>query len=220
MPNPGAEIFATPPLDVAALVREASAADHRAAESRGFVVRLMAGELELDAYARYLAQLAPVYAALEERAAGGWDIFDPGFHRTAAIRADQAALGGDPHRVLPEAETHAARIRELVAAGDDVRYLAHHYTRYLGDLSGGQAIAALMARHYGAAPEQLTFFDFATLGKPVDVKRRYRERMNALGLDAGQAAALADEVRTAFRLTTAVFDALEATEPVAARPSP
>jgi heme oxygenase len=204
-----------PTVDVAALVRDASAADHRAAESRGFVVRLMAGELDLDAYARYLAQLAPVYAALESRAPGGWPLFDPGFARSAAIRADLTALGGD-RAALPEAEAHAARIRELIAAGDDVRYLAHHYTRYLGDLSGGQAIAALMARHYGATPAQLTFFDFSALGRPVEVKRRYREQLNALGLDEARTDALVAEVRTAFRMTTAVFDALDRARVVSA----
>jgi heme oxygenase len=201
---------------VAALVREASAADHRAAERRGFVVRLMAGELDLDAYGRYLAQLAPVYAALEERGPGGWPIFEAGFARSKAIRADLAALGMPAgHPALPETQDHADRVRHLVATGDDVRYLAHHYTRYLGDLSGGQAIGALMARHYGATPDQLTFFDFTALGRPVEAKRRYRERMNALGLDAGQVAALVEEVRTAFRMTTAVFDALDR-EPAAA----
>ena len=54
-----------------------------------------------------------------------------------------------------------------------VRYLAHHYARYLGDLSGGQAVAVLMARHYGATPEQLCFYDFAELGSVVDAKREY-----------------------------------------------
>jgi heme oxygenase len=65
-----------------------------------------------------------------------------------------------------------------------------------------------MARHYGATAEQLTFYDFAALGRPVEAKRRYRARMNALGLDAGQVAALVEEVETAFRMTAAVFDAL------------
>jgi heme oxygenase len=210
--------------DVAALLLEATAADHRATERSDLIVRLMAGELDLAAYGRYLAQLAPVYEALEERPAGGWPIFEPGFARSSAIRSDLAALGqAGVHPALPEAHAHAARVRELVHAGDDVRYLAHHYARYLGDLSGGQAIGSLMARHYGATAEQLTFYDFTALGRPVEVKRRYRARMNALGLDAGQVAALIDEVRTAFRLTAAVFGALgssEAEVDVAPAPAP
>jgi heme oxygenase len=74
-----------------------------------------------------------------------------------------------------------------------------------------------MARHYGATAEQLTFYDFAALGRPVEVKRRYRARMNALGLDAEQLAALVEEVETAFRMTGAVFDALCAAEPASVR---
>ena len=49
---------ANAPLDVAALVRAASADDHRAAETRGFITDLMGGDLSLQEYTRYLAQLA------------------------------------------------------------------------------------------------------------------------------------------------------------------
>ena len=180
---------ATEPLDVAALVRAASADDHRAAETRGFITALMGGELSLDEYTRYLAQLAWVYDALEERGSRPGDpaVFDPALARMAAIDADLAALGAsgwrEAHPPLPATADYAAHLRSI--ADDDVRYLAHHYTRYLGDLSGGQAIAALVARHYGATPEQLGFYRFEVADDGV---ARYK--------------------RTAFRMNSAVFEAL------------
>ena len=132
----------------------------------------MGGERSLDAYTRYLAQLAWVYEALEER----------GSH-------------------------HAAHLRAI--ADDDVRYLAHHYTRYLGDLSGGQAIAALVARHYGATPEQRGFYRFDVAeGGVVQYKRGYREAMNALALSPREVDVLIAEVRTSFRMNSAIFEAL------------
>ncbi|QEO15630.1 biliverdin-producing heme oxygenase [Agromyces intestinalis] len=213
-PTPYAD-SATEPLDVAALVRAASADDHRAAETRGFVTALMGGELSLADYTRYLAQFAWVYEALESRGARDGDpaVFDPALARMAAIESDLAALGASDwrasHPPLPATAEYAAHLRAI--ADDDVRYLAHHYTRYLGDLSGGQAIAALVGRHYDATPEQLSFYRF-DLGDegPVRYKRRYREAMNALALDPEQVDRLVDEVRASFRFNSAIFEALAA----------
>jgi heme oxygenase (biliverdin-producing, ferredoxin) len=208
-----AEATATDALDVAALVRAASADDHRAAETRGFITALMGGALSLDDYTRYLAQLAWVYEALEERGTRPGDpaVFDPALVRMAAIDADLAALGAsdwrEVHSPLPETAHYTAHLR--VIADDDVRYLAHHYTRYLGDLSGGQAIARLVARHYGATPDQLAFYRFDLAGDGVvHYKRGYRDAMNALALSPVEVDVLIAEVRESFRLNSAIFEAL------------
>jgi heme oxygenase len=212
-PPDAALASATAPLDVAALVRAASADDHWAAETRGFVTALMGGELSLDDYTRYLAQLAWVYDALEARGNRPGDpaVFDPALARMAAIDADLAALGAsdwrEAHPPLPATAAYAAHLRAI--ADDDVRYLAHHYTRYLGDLSGGQAIAALVSRHYGATPDQLGSYRFEVAGDGVvRYKRGYREAMNALALSPTEVDVLIDEVRTSFRLNSAIFEAL------------
>ncbi|MEO7722363.1 MAG: biliverdin-producing heme oxygenase [Pseudolysinimonas sp.] len=205
-------------LDVAALIRATSADDHRATESRAFITRLMGGELSLADYTRYLAQFGWVYDALESRADNGPDVFDPRLRRLARIESDLAALGASDWRerfpALPATAAYARHLHTLVDSDDDidrtVRYLAHHYARYLGDLSGGQAIATLVARHYGATPEQLSFYDFSDLGSVVHAKREYRERMNALPLDAAAVEALTAEVRVAFAHNGAIFDELDA----------
>lgn len=204
--------------DVAALIREASAEDHRATESRGFITRLMGGSLSLADYTRYLAQFGWVYEALESRATDDVPVFDPLLRRLPRIEADLAALGATDWRAefapLPATRAYAEHLRGLVNSADPldhtVRYLAHHYSRYLGDLSGGQAIAALVARHYGATPEQLSFYDFSELGNVVQAKRDYRDRLNALALDAVQIDALIAEVAVAFRSNGAIFDELDA----------
>lgn len=206
----------TEPRDVAALVRAASADDHRDTESRGFITRLLGGELGLGEYTRYLSQYGWVYEALEARPDDAVAVFDPRLRRLARIEADLAALGAPDWRVrfpvLPATAHYAGHIAALGQSADPldntVRYLAHHYTRYLGDLSGGQAIAALVARYYGATHEQLGFYDFSELGSVVRAKRDYRERMNALELDATSVDVLIAEVAVAFRLNGRVFDEL------------
>lgn len=200
-------------LDVAALIRAASADDHKAAESRGFVTRLMKGELSLDEYTRYLAQYAYIYEALESRTrtADDPEIFTAELDRFASIESDLVALGAadwrETHPALTATQAYADHLRSI--SDDDVLYLAHHYTRYLGDLSGGQAIAALVARHYGATPEQLSFYRFEGIA-PVPFKRTYREGINGLALAPEQVDALIAEVRASFRFNSALFDALAA----------
>jgi heme oxygenase len=145
-------------------------------------------------------------------------VFDTRLHRSAAIEADLAALGIEDaavsHPPLPATARYAAHLLALAGSphrlDSTVRYLAHHYTRYLGDLSGGQAVAALVARHYGAAEHQLAFARFPGLGPVVEAKRRYRDRLNAVPLDATEVDELVREVRLAFAFNSAIFDELAA----------
>ncbi|MET0974676.1 MAG: biliverdin-producing heme oxygenase [Leifsonia sp.] len=208
MPNLTADV-----TDVAAIVRERTMLAHRDAESRPFIVALMGGKLDLAAYTRYLAQLAWVYEALEARPAAAEDpaIIDPRLDRFAAMTADLAALGAvdwrAEHPATPATAAYADHLR-AIPADDLPRYLAHHYTRYLGDLSGGQAIARLVARHYGATPEQLGFFRFDDIADIVHYKRAYRENLNALQFAPAQVDAFVAEAISAFDYNTAVFDSL------------
>ncbi|WP_062516776.1 heme oxygenase (biliverdin-producing) [Demequina gelatinilytica] len=204
------------PAGLAARLREATAPQHRDTENRSFITRLMGGELDLHAYVRYLAQYTYVYRALEAREPQPGDpgfLADQALRRVPSMEADLAELGaGDWEAVLPALPATQAYVDHLRAldATDVPRYVAHHYTRYLGDLSGGQAIAALVARHYGATEAQLGFYRFEAIDSPVRYKRAYREQLDALVLDPRQEAALIAEAQAAFDFNGAIFDALGA----------
>ncbi|OJX63203.1 MAG: hypothetical protein BGO95_09085 [Micrococcales bacterium 73-13] len=208
------------PPALSELLRASTSDQHRRAETRTFISALMGGELALEDYVRYLAQLAHVYEALESRDASDdpAPLGDPRLARLAAIESDLAALGvadwRERHPALPSTAAYAARLRE-VAAGGVPEYLAHHYTRYLGDLSGGQAIGAMIARHYGATPEQLSFYRFDGIEKPVVYKRAYREALDALELDEAERGIAAAEAQAAFDHNAAMFDELDARADVA-----
>lgn len=198
---------------LAARLREATSAEHRDTESRAFVTRLMEGELDLAAYTRYLAQYAHIYRALEDRTPRPDDptfLVDPALLRFQAIESDLAALGAadweSEHPALPATAAYVARI---TAVFDDLpRFAGHHYTRYLGDLSGGQAIAKRVADHYDASEDQLGFYRF-DLGEPIGrYKVRYRAGLDALDLEPGDEQALIDEAKRAFHHNAEVFEAL------------
>jgi len=199
------------PLSVA--LREGTRAEHETAERSGFVEQLMGGQLDRSAYAALAVQQHAFYTALEQAGtrltAAGQDnglVFDE-LTRVPAIEADLEFLLGPDWReelvVLPATRAYVAR---LEACQDDVAlYAAHAYTRYLGDLSGGQIIKRMMQRHYGFEQDGISFYDFPQIHKLKPFKDVYRERLDALAFDDEQRARVVEEARTAFLLNQAVF---------------
>ncbi len=89
--------------------------------------------------------------------------------------------------------------------------MAHHYTRYLGDLSGGQAIGRILERSFELDGQGLEFYEFPVRPKPY--KDAYRDRLDGLGLDDDEIDRVVDEVKLAFALNQRVFDELAANLP-------
>lgn len=209
--------LASEPLSVH--LRTATRTQHEQAEGTSFIGRLMAGELTVAAYADLAAQHHTIYTALEEAEAfvrtdpaGRTVVFDE-LPRVAALEADLAVLVGprwkDEIRVLPATLRYAERLRTV--AGTWVGgYVAHSYTRYLGDLSGGLAVKAILQRSYGVADDAVNFYTFPAIPKPKLFKDEYRARLDALPFDAAERDRVAEEARLAFDLNTALFAELGA----------
>lgn len=168
-------------------------------------------------YTDLVAQHFFVYEALElaaERLAADPELavlHPDALARLSAIEADLAFLVGDDwrERIAPVAATEAyvARIREIDADQWLPGIVAHHYTRYLGDLSGGQMIARLVAKQHGFTDEGVGFYDFAALGPIPSFKQTYRAGLDRLGasLTEQERSRFLEEVRTAYSFNTAVF---------------
>lgn len=222
---PGAASAAGPagPAPLSLLLREGTRPEHEAAEGSGFVEDLLGGRLTTAAYVDLALQLHTVYAALEEVAeqvrrtpAGTGVVFDE-LHRVPAIEADLTHLVGPGWREravpLPATARYAAAIR--AGAGDVGHYVAHAYTRYLGDLSGGQVIGRMVQRHYAVADAGVGFYAFPAVPKPKPFKDLYRARLDALALSDEQRAAVVAEARAAFRHNRALFADLAERHPAA-----
>ncbi len=199
------------------VIRESSWGDHSDSEGATFMEDIMRGKGTRQDYIDLVAQHFFMYEALE--AAAEQLAADPataGFHpagliRMPALEADLAHLLGADWREritpVPATAAYAARIREIAEEGWAAGIVAHHYTRYLGDLSGGQMIAKRVAKQHELAHEGIAFYDFSGLGSLVDFKNAYRAELDALGarLDEAERARMLDEVRTAYAFNTAVF---------------
>lgn len=58
--------------------------------------------------------------------------------------------------------------------------VAHHCLRCLGDLTGGQAIGALVARHCRVPRGQLAMRDVSDIDRPERVKDEHRARLDEI----------------------------------------
>lgn len=205
------------PLSTA--MREGSMAEHEAAEHSSFMSELMEGKLVEQAYADYLLRYRDVYDALETAVRSRLDdpavaaVHDSALERLAAIDADldHWAPGGPRTSDSPAAAAYRERLEAAASWGPLL--VAHHYTRYLGDLSGGQAIGRILDRTYGLDGAGVAFYAFAAIPKPKPYKDAYRTRLDGLGLSPDEKQRVVEEVKVAFRLNQAVFTELGADLP-------
>jgi heme oxygenase len=129
---------------------------HVEAERTGIIRDLLRGEASREGYIVLLRNLLPAYLAMEvglerhRRSRGLGQLAAYRFDRATAIEADLVSLCGERWRqdvpLLAAGELYAARIAKA-AEGDGAQLIAHAYTRYLGDLSGGQILQRLLAQH-------------------------------------------------------------------------
>jgi len=209
------------------VIRTASQEQHTEAETSTFMSDLLGGKLGVDAYARYTEQLWFVYEALETGAGGlaadpvAGPFVRPELFRLQALEQDLAHLRGPKWRAgltaLPATRAYADRVRSCVE-GWPGGYLAHHYTRYLGDLSGGQIIRDRAERTWGFARkgDGVRFYVFEGIANPAAFKREYRALLDAVPADDLEKQRIVAECKRAFALNTAMFQALGEEFPLSA----
>jgi heme oxygenase len=205
-------------------LRERTWTSHGASEGAGFMTDLMQGKGSRNDYIALVAQHYFIYEALEAAEAGfagdplAAAFITPRLTRLPAIEADLSFLIGPDWREqitpLPTTQRYVDRIN-TVAATWSGGFIAHHYTRYLGDLSGGQHIRRLMQRHFGFDTNGVGFYFFDEIASPKDFKDTYREQLDAVGWSAQERERVIDEVLVAYRFNTELFEDLSAAKAVA-----
>lgn len=198
-------------------IRTATWGDHSESEGSSVMEDIMRMRATREQYTELVVQHFFLYEALEE--ASKALASDPRFanlHPAALVREetlveDLEFLLGENWRqeisILPASQAYADRIREISAEGWLPGLIAHHYTRYLGDLSGGQMIAKRVKKQFGFERAGVAFYDFTELGDITEFKQNYRSVLDELGttLDDAQKQRMIDEVRAAYRFNSQVF---------------
>lgn len=198
-----------------ATIRRRSWSSHQSAEGEGFLDVLMRGGLTRDGYTAMVAQHYWAYQVLEEASVvmRGNDVAAPfcpeTLDRMAALEADMAFLAGDGWQ--EKFPANDATVRYIQRIRDTCfdwpgGYVAHHYTRYLGDMSGGQHIAKVIRRHYGLDGHDGTeFYDFAAVGDLTAFKDGYRAALDAAPWDDDEKERIIQEVLFAYEINSAVL---------------
>jgi heme oxygenase len=196
-------------------LRAATWDDHGSAEQSSFLADLTKGQLPVAAHTALTAQHYLIYDVLEEAARShqGNRFHKPELERLPSLTADLEFLAGPDWRDLlvptPATAEYVARLREIAFTWPG-GFVAHHYNRYLGDLSGGQMIARTLVTHYGLTlgGDGLRFYSFSDLGSIKDFKQGYREALDASPWDELERGRIIDEVKLAYRLNTDLLEDL------------
>lgn len=206
-----------PDTPFSAQLRAGTADAHQQAEQSTFVADLIDGRGAAAHYAALAVQQYFVYLALEQVGEELKDdpvagpIVIPELMRVPSIEADLEFLLGEhwqaKTRPLAATQDYVARIRET--AKWPAGYIAHHYTRYLGDLAGGQAIRAALQSKYGFGEDGLSFYRFEAIPKVKPFRDDYRAKLDAVAVDATERAKIIREARRVFALNAAVFADLQ-----------
>ena len=191
---------------------------HTQTERAGVMPALLRGELSRERYCALLRNLHALYVALEsaltQHAAHGEvaPVVFPALFRQHALADDLTALHGSdwPQAIgLQSATQHYVERLHGLAAGQPALLTAHAYVRYLGDLSGGQALRRIVARAYALTDDAgARFYDFGPSEAVRMHAQRFRDGLGALGIDVPHMEALVAEARWAFARHGELFEQL------------
>ncbi|HEU4849068.1 MAG TPA: biliverdin-producing heme oxygenase, partial [Terrimesophilobacter sp.] len=199
-------------------LRERTWTSHGQSEGATFMHDLMGGKGTREDYIALVVQHYFIYEALEAAAdaMAGDEIagrfITPQLTRMPALQADlEFLLGKDWRSVSAPLPTTTRYVDRINAVADwSGGFIAHHYTRYLGDLSGGQHIYKVMQKRFGFDTNGIGFYLFDQIADPKDFKDTYRDQLDAVAWDDTERERVIDEVLIAYRLTTELFHDLSA----------
>jgi heme oxygenase len=205
--------------NLATKLREGTKKSHTMAENVGFVKCFLKGVVEKESYRKLVANLYFVYSAIEEEMERHKDhpilshVYFPELNRKASLEKDLHYYYGNNWRdqVAPSsaAQAYVARIHEVANTQPEL-LIAQSYTRYLGDLSGGQILKGIAQRGMNLSDGQGTaFYEFADISDEKAFKAQYRQALDELPLDDATADQIVDEANAAFGRNMAMFNELE-----------
>lgn len=207
--------------DLSEALKEATKEVHQQAEDTEFMRNFQKGQVSLDEFKLVMSSLYFVYDALEEEIErnknhpGYAPVYFPAeLHRKAALERDLEYFYGPQWRQeipCPKATRKYVDRLHYVGQHEPELLVAHAYTRYLGDLSGGQVLKkiAQKALQLPTSGEGLAFFTFDGVSSATKFKQLYRARMDAIEMDDSTKGKVLEEAKKAFLLNVGVFEELQ-----------
>lgn len=191
---------------------------HSMAENTAFVTGFFKGMSNRSSFASLVNSLYYVYSAMEEAFENTDDervktLDKPELRRVSSLKLDMQFYYGDINskNAPPTAATMAYvnRVKE-VARTQPYLLVAHQYTRYLGDLFGGQMMGGMATRSLNLEQGQgIKFYEFDEIpDNKAFIENWYRD-LNALDFTIEQKQAIIDEANLVFTLNIGLFEELD-----------
>jgi heme oxygenase len=198
-------------VPLASMLHEGTMEVHQTVEKTPFMQAFFSGQIDIQLYREFLLRLYQVYGSLERLHASlqecpplNW-FYDQRLLRAPGLVADLEYYYGPRWRAHGAALSAAARvyIKRLIslARGWPEGLIAHHYVRYLGDLSGGQMLKHLVQKAFAPLPGAgVAFYEFPDIPDLRAFTAEYRTKLDALPIDMASARRIVDEANAAFWL--------------------
>ena len=204
---------------LATKLREGTKKAHTMAENVGFVKCFLKGVVEKTSYRKLVSNLYFVYSAMEEEMERLRDhpviakIYFSELNRKDSLQKDLYYYYGanwqDQITPSPAGQAYVQRIHEIAKTAPEL-LVAHSYTRYMGDLSGGQILKGITQRGMNLANgEGTAFYEFDDISDEKAFKDMYRQSMNDLPIDDAAADQIVEEANAAFGMNMVMFKELE-----------
>lgn len=192
---------------------------HTAVENMGFMKCFVQGVVDRDCFAKLLGNLYYVYSELEAALEHhkNHSLIRPVYflelNRKANLETDLEFYYGRDWKAkitqLKAVQTYIARIREVSATKPEL-LIGHAYTRYMGDLSGGQMLQKVAQTVLNLSGyEGTSFYNFEQIPDKKAFKDKYRQALDSLPLDESTADTIVAEANDAFRFNMLVAKELE-----------
>ncbi len=204
--------------ELATLLREGTQKAHTMAENTTFIRCFLGGVVNPTSYRKLVSNLYFVYSTLEEELTKHREhsvlgkLFFPELWRKASLEADLEYYYGADWRSQvapsPACTKYLQRLRE-VSQQDPLLLVGHAYTRYMGDLSGGQVLKKIAKQAMGLGDRGTAFYEFEGIRNHGEFKKQYRQAMNSLPLSAEECDRIVAEANHAFHLNMDMFRELE-----------
>ena len=209
-------------MGLAKELKDGTKKSHSAAENTKFVRGFLKGVVNEEEYRKLLTNFYYVYSTMEDLIQNTNDPIAKVLHkyqaklnRTAFLEQDLRYYYGPMWRSnVANGESKACkqyvhRLNEI-AEKDPFLLISHHYTRYIGDLSGGQILKNIAQKALQPAKGSgLLFYEFPRVLDAKELKDGYRSDLDSLTLDDKQINALVDEANYAFKLNMYLFDEIQ-----------
>nr|YP_009293614.1 heme oxygenase [Rhodymenia pseudopalmata]AOM64296.1 heme oxygenase [Rhodymenia pseudopalmata] len=204
--------------NLAQKLREGTTKSHSMAENVSFVKSFLGGVVDRSSYRKLVANLFFVYTAIEEEIERNKShsaikpIYFPELNRKSSLSQDLRYYYGDNWRkeVEPSLATKAYVDRiHNIGANQPELLIAHAYTRYMGDLSGGQILKKIAQNAMQLSDAQGTaFYNFDQIQDDVAFKNIYRNALDNVPVNNEQISQIITEANISFNLNMKMFQEL------------